>query len=132
MSYDSASADAQYIAYRIPLGNVTLTADGFTLHEERPYELQRMWNGNWYEIPQGKKPCRLQLQCRAAIALRDTLLPVLRAALDNKTAYAFTLGGTAFSAMKLTGYQLQTEDGAAFCHVILECIGMASDPAADA
>ena len=130
--YDAVSADVQHIAHSITLDSIVLTADGFTLHEERPYTQQRLWNGNWYEIPQGRKNCRLQLQCRAAAALRDALLPVLRAALNDQTAYAFTLGGTAFSAMKLTGYKLHTEDSAAFCHMVLEFIGVAGEPAAEA
>ncbi len=132
MPYESANVTAQHIAHSVTLGDMTLTADGFTLLEERPYEQQRMWNGDWYTIALGRKPCRLQLQCRAPAALRDTLLPVLRAALENKTAYAFSLGGTAFTDMKLTSYKLHTAEGAAFCHAELTFIGTADDPTAAA
>lgn len=128
MPYNAANANVQRITYRITLDNITLTVDGFTLQEERPYEQQRMWNGNWYELALGKKPCHLQLQCRVAAAMRNSLLVVLRAALDHQTTYAFTLGGTGFSSLKLTGYKLQNEEGTAFCHVALTFIGVAGDP----
>ncbi len=130
MPYNTASADVQHIAHSIRLGDVTLAADSFTMQEERPYEQQKMWNGDWYSIPLGKKPCRLKLQCRVAAALRDVLLPVLRVAMNNQTAYAFTLGGTAFADMKLTAYTLQAENGAAYCCAELEFIGTAGAPAA--
>lgn len=128
MPYRAATANVQRITYRIPLDNITLTVDGFTLQEERPYEQQQMWNGCWYELPLDKKPCHLQIRCRVAAAMRNALLVVLRAALNHQTTYAFTLGGTGFSSLKLTGYKLQNEDGTALCHVVLEFIGVAGDP----
>ncbi len=132
MTFEAATVDATQIPYSITLGDMTLYADGFLLEETRPYDLVRMWNGSWYMIPLGQKPCRLQLQCRVSAALRDALTVVLRSALADKTAFAFTLGGTAFSDMKLECYKLQAEHDALFCCAEMVFLGNADTPAVDA
>lgn len=129
MSLDTLSADLNCKTRGITLGTVTLFPDGYTMEEERPYESLRMWDGSWNPIPLGKKPCHLELRFRVPAAAGGALLSVLRAALKNKTAFAFSLAETDFSEMKLTAFSFHTQDGAMFCKGRLVFFGTAADPA---
>lgn len=123
----SAALDAAAIIYRVPFGDHILCVDSFTLEEERPHLLTKMWNGQWTSSPLGRKPCVLSMGCRVLAADQAVLLPALRAALSGNTAFSFELADTAFSDMRLTAFSVKAEEGARCRRISLTFIGSADD-----
>lgn len=122
-----AGMDTSAVVHQIALGEISLTVDSFTLDEEQPYQLTKMWNGAWYLSPLGRKPCVLALECRVLAAEQAALLPALRSAFKNRTVFAFQLANTAFSDMRLSAFRVKSEEGARFCRVSLSLYGSAED-----
>lgn len=127
MALDLSAMDASAVLHQITLGDLTITVDSFTLEEERPYDLIRLWNGGWVPTPLGRKPCVLSLECRVLKAEQAVLIPLLRAAIVNLTAFSFSLADTAFSGMTVTAFRVKAAEGARFCTVSLTLTGSAED-----
>lgn len=131
MAFDLSSMDTSAVLHQITLGELTLTVDSFTLEEERPQDLIRLWNGAWLPTALGRKPCVLSLECRVLQAQQAVLMPLLRAAMMNLTAFSFSLADTAFSGMTVTAFRVKATEGARFCSVSLTMTGTADDMTAE-
>ncbi len=131
MSYYRYDLDTSPAARTVVLDDMTLLAEGFSLEEERPYDLMLLSDGSYHQEAMEKKPCLLTLTGRISSAEEVGLLQFCRRAIGQKNAFAFIFGAIAFTEMRICQYRLNAEEGARFTRYSLTLVGNTDQPYPD-
>lgn len=131
MSYYLYDLDTSPTVRTVILDDMTLLVEGFSLEEERPYDLMLLSDGSYHQEAMNKKPCVLTLTGRIAPSEEMDLLEFFRRAIGQKTAFSFSFGEMLFADMRICRYRLKAEEGARIAAYSLTLVGSTHQPYTD-